>query len=118
MRKRRACARSRGSSRGGNEAGWCGTAGRRAARRGRAECLDRTEPCSPQRERAVFGPTQGNVPQQKVQQDTEVKNGQFSVVVLCGMASKPDDLDNSWTIKVEGGVVQVMQPNHYRGYYT
>ncbi|MEQ2180927.1 hypothetical protein GOODEAATRI_006262, partial [Goodea atripinnis] len=42
------------SRRRGNEAAWRWTAGRRAARRARAERLDRTEPCSPQRT-SVFG---------------------------------------------------------------
>lgn len=64
--KTRACARSRRSRRGGNEAGWCWTAGRRAARRGRAERLDRTELSSPQRT-AVFGPTWGTSHNRKVQ---------------------------------------------------
>lgn len=52
--KHSVCAVHKSSRRGGNEAGWRWTAGRRAARRDRAERLDRTEPCSPQRT-AVFG---------------------------------------------------------------
>lgn len=65
-RKTRACARDKKSRRVGNEAGWCWTAGRRAACTSRAECLHRTEPCSPQRT-AVLGATQGDNPQHQVQ---------------------------------------------------
>lgn len=70
--KTRACARCKKSRRDGNEAGWCWTAGRRAACKSRAECLHRTERCPPQRT-AVFGTTHGDVPQHQVQQDTSAE---------------------------------------------
>lgn len=59
--KKRKALRKQSHRGGNNEAGWCGTTRRRAARRDRAECLDRTGPSSPQR-RAVFGTAQRESP--------------------------------------------------------
>lgn len=111
-RETRACARSKRSRRGGNEAGWCWTAGRRTACRGRAECLDHTESCSPQRT-AVFGPTQGKHPTTESSighecgcfhgcntQDSQ--KGQIMksqcIFYVSSTRSKQDYLDNMWTI--------------------